>query len=91
MPKEMEKKLKATAKKRGYSKERAGAYVYGTMRKTGWRPSKERKTAYKKLKNEGKGGPAEYKAGLSGRKIRSKGKGRGLGTGKGRGPVGRQA
>lgn len=38
MPKEMERKLKATARKRGYSKERANAYVYGTMRKTGWAP-----------------------------------------------------
>lgn len=39
MPKEMERKLKATAKKKGLGKERTDAYVYGTMRKTGWKPS----------------------------------------------------
>jgi len=33
---------------------------------------------------------AGYKAGLGGKKIRSKGKGRGLQTGKGRGPIGRR-
>lgn len=38
----MERDLKATARKRGYSKERAGAYVYGTMRKKGWKPKRER-------------------------------------------------
>jgi hypothetical protein len=35
-----------------------------------------------------RGGPEEYKQGLSGRKIRSKGKGRGLGKGEGKGPRG---
>ncbi len=40
-------------------------------------------------KGKPKGGPAEYKKGMSGRKIRSKGKGRGLGRGKGRGPIGK--
>ena len=34
MPKDMERKLKATAKKRGYGKERTGAYVYGTIAKS---------------------------------------------------------
>ena len=34
------------------------------------------------------GTPAGYKAGLWGKKIRSKGRGRGLGRGKGRGPIG---
>lgn len=41
MPKQLEKKLKATAKKKGYRGARADRYVYGTMRKTGWRPSRE--------------------------------------------------
>jgi len=41
MPKAMEEKLKATAKKRGYDKEQTGAYVYGTMQKhTDWKPRK---------------------------------------------------
>ena len=39
MPKAMEKSLKAKAQKMGLGKKRAGAYVYGTLRKTGWRPS----------------------------------------------------
>lgn len=41
MPKEMEKKLKSQARKMGLSKERTGAYVYGAMRKTGWKPKKK--------------------------------------------------
>lgn len=43
MPKMMEKKLKMEAKKKGMSKKRMGAYVYGTMRKTGWTPKKKKK------------------------------------------------
>lgn len=41
MPKAMERELMATAKRRGYGKERANAYIYGTMRKTGWKPKGE--------------------------------------------------
>ena len=40
MPKALEKALKKEAKKKGLSKERAGAYVYGTLRKAGWKPKK---------------------------------------------------
>lgn len=43
MPKAMERKLKRQAKKKGLGKKRASAYVYGTMRKTGWKPSREKK------------------------------------------------
>ena len=43
MPEKLERKLKAEARKKGLSKERTGAFVYGTMRKTGWKP-KKRKT-----------------------------------------------
>lgn len=39
MPKELERKLRATTKKRGYGEERSDAYVYGTLRKTGWKPN----------------------------------------------------
>jgi len=42
MPKALEKKLKATARKRGYSEERSDAFVYGSMRKTGWVPSTQK-------------------------------------------------
>ena len=43
MPEKMEKKLKAEAKKKGLGKERTDAFVYGTMRKTGWKPSRQKK------------------------------------------------
>lgn len=33
MPKALERKLKAEAKKKGLGKKRTGAYVYGTMAK----------------------------------------------------------
>lgn len=43
MPLKMEKQLKTQAKKKGYGKERANAYVYGTLRKMDWKPHKEKK------------------------------------------------
>jgi hypothetical protein len=43
MPKKMEAALKREAKKKGLSKKKAGAYVYGTMRKEGWTPKKKAK------------------------------------------------
>ena len=39
MPKKMESSLKRTASKRGYGEKRANAYVYGALRKTGWKPN----------------------------------------------------
>jgi len=41
MPKKMEQALKRSAKKKGMSKKRTAAYVYGTLRKTGWKPKKK--------------------------------------------------
>lgn len=38
MPKALETKLKKEAKKKGFGKKRSNAYVYGTLRKTGWKP-----------------------------------------------------
>jgi len=43
MPKALERKLKKEAKKKGFKGERADAYVYGTLRKTGWKPSTQKK------------------------------------------------
>ncbi len=43
MPKKMERELKVEAKKKGLKGERADAYIYGTMRKTGWTPTREKK------------------------------------------------
>ncbi len=42
MPKKLERALKRRAKKLGLSEERKDAYVYGTLRKTGWRPKREK-------------------------------------------------
>lgn len=42
MPKALEQKLMREAKSKGLGKERTGAYVYGTLRKTGWKPSHQR-------------------------------------------------
>lgn len=43
MPKALEKKLEREAKKKGLKGKREDAYVYGTLRKTGWKPKKEKK------------------------------------------------
>lgn len=43
MPKALETKLKREAKKKGLSKKRTGAYVYGTLRKLGWTPKRKGK------------------------------------------------
>lgn len=43
MPAKLEKQLKGEARSKGLKGERADAYVYGTMRKTGWKPAREQK------------------------------------------------
>ena len=43
MPKAMERKLKAEARKKGLKGKAADRYVYGTMRKQGWKPKKHKK------------------------------------------------
>lgn len=45
MPKKMERALKKEARKKGLKGKRADAYVYGTMRKTGWKPEREKRSA----------------------------------------------
>jgi len=47
MPKKMEKKLIAEAHKKGMGEERTGAYVYGTLRKLGWKPGHQPGSSYK--------------------------------------------
>lgn len=42
MPKELEEKLMKMAMKKGLKGKRKNAYVFGTMRKTGWKPSGEK-------------------------------------------------
>ena len=41
MPKKLEKELRKMCRKKGLSKERCDAYVFGTMRKTGWKPKRK--------------------------------------------------
>ena len=43
MPKAFERKLKNEAQELGLTGERFNAYVYGTMRKTGWVPKNQRR------------------------------------------------
>jgi hypothetical protein len=45
MPKKLERKLKAKAKRKGLKGEHANAYAYGTMRKTGWKPRPAKRKA----------------------------------------------
>lgn len=44
MPKKLEKQLKNEAAKKGLTGKRADAYVYGTLRKTGWKPKQSKKS-----------------------------------------------
>ena len=43
MPKKLERELKKAADKQGLSGKKKDAFVYGTMRKTGWKPKQEKK------------------------------------------------
>ena len=47
MPKEMERELRKQGIRKGFTGERLDAYVYGTLRKTGWKPSREKKKGEK--------------------------------------------
>ena len=40
MPKTLETKLKKEAAKKGLKGKRANAYIYGTLRKIGWKPKR---------------------------------------------------
>jgi len=42
MPKALERRLKVRAGRKGLRGKRRNAYVYGTLRKTGWRPGRRR-------------------------------------------------
>lgn len=43
MPKELEKKLSKLAIKKNLKGKQKDAYIYGTLRKTGWKPEQERR------------------------------------------------
>jgi len=40
MGKELKQKLKQQVRNKQWGKEKKNAYVYGTLRKTGWKPQK---------------------------------------------------
>lgn len=42
MPVKQERKLKQIAKKKGITGARKDAFVYGSLRKAGWKPKRER-------------------------------------------------
>ena len=42
MPKALERKLYREATEKGLKGKAKAAYVYGTLRKTGWKPKKQR-------------------------------------------------
>jgi hypothetical protein len=42
MPKKMERALRKQAKKMGLLGERKDAFIYGTMRKSGWKPKRKK-------------------------------------------------
>ena len=44
MPKVLETKLKRKARKTGLVGKRAAAYIYGTLRTTGWKPKKKKRS-----------------------------------------------
>lgn len=43
MPKALERKLQRQAARKGFSGRRAARFIYGTLRKTGWKPRRERR------------------------------------------------
>lgn len=42
MPKRLEQQLKKAVARKPWSKQHKAAYVYGTLRKTGWKPQKKK-------------------------------------------------
>ena len=42
MPKALERKLARRAARAGLTGKRKAAYIYGTLRKTGWKPNREK-------------------------------------------------
>ena len=50
----MERELKKRAKAKGFGEKRTGAYVFGTMRKAGWKPSREKSSLQSEVKKRAK-------------------------------------
>lgn len=45
MPRKLEQRLARQATKKGLTGKRRQAYIYGTMRRTGWKPSRSKRRA----------------------------------------------
>ncbi len=43
MPKKLEKELRRKGRAKGFTGERLDKYVFGGLRKTGWKPKREKK------------------------------------------------
>lgn len=52
MPEELKEKLKKQVAAKKWSPDRKDAYVYGTLRKTGWKPSTHKKAVFDSLKRK---------------------------------------
>lgn len=59
MPKKLERKLERQAQKKGLKGKSKDAYVYGTLRETGWKPSRERHNPAIGLEMHDKSGHAD--------------------------------
>ena len=47
MPKKLEQRLRRSGRKKGFIGKRLDKYVYGTLRKLGWKPKREKKSKTK--------------------------------------------
>ena len=43
MPEKLERKLREEGRKKGFTGERLDRFVYGTLRRQGWKPSREKR------------------------------------------------
>lgn len=50
MPKALERKLRMEAIRKGLGRERQDRYVYGALRKMGWKPKKQRHHEHRRKK-----------------------------------------
>ena len=69
MPAKMEKALKKEVKKLGLTGDRAKAYIYGTMRKAGWKPCARRRAARSHRMTEVVADPFRYTRFCTGRRM----------------------
>lgn len=61
MPAAMERALKREATKKGLTGKHRDAYIYGTMRKTGWVPSTQKHNVSRQKSQEASASAAAYK------------------------------